>query len=137
MAERESLFRLAYRDRYGYPWRWAILATVAWRIEHLPFSFDGQILAPLARAGYRWRKHFERKGAGEPNRGQMSALRYDQARRHGLGHKEATRVAASTDPFRCWCGSDTPCENGAQRFVGCPVGQSVAARSNMRGARNV
>lgn len=54
-----------------------------------------------------------------PPHDESAASRYEQARRHGLSHKEASRVAASTDPFRCWCGSPTPCVGGAQRFVGC------------------
>jgi hypothetical protein len=52
-----------YRYRYGYPWRWALLAEVAWRLEHLPWSYDGQPLAPLSRRAYRWRKAAERRGA--------------------------------------------------------------------------
>ncbi len=27
---------LKYHDHYGYPYRWAILAELAWRLEHLP-----------------------------------------------------------------------------------------------------
>jgi hypothetical protein len=54
---------LTYRARYGYRWHWAILAELAWRLEHLPLRYEGQILAPLARAGYRWRKGAERRGA--------------------------------------------------------------------------
>jgi hypothetical protein len=52
-----------YRRRYGYPWRWALPAEIAWRIEHLPLNYDGQILAPLARWGYRRRKSWERRGS--------------------------------------------------------------------------
>lgn len=49
-----------YHRRYGYAVGWAILAELAWRLEHLPFSHDGQPFARLARRGYRWRKTFER-----------------------------------------------------------------------------
>jgi hypothetical protein len=52
-----------YHRRYGYPWRWAILAEAAWRIEHLPWRLDGQPFALLARWGYRHRKQWERRGA--------------------------------------------------------------------------
>jgi hypothetical protein len=45
-----------YHRRYGYPWRWAIPAELAWRLEHSP-------LIPLR--AYRWRKALERRGAGE------------------------------------------------------------------------
>lgn len=54
-----------YRYRHGYPWRWAITAELAWRLEHIGphwARFDCRPLAPLARAGYRWRKAAERKG---------------------------------------------------------------------------
>lgn len=56
----------AYHRRYGYPWRWAILAEIAWRIEHVPFGWRREHgpLAWLARRGYTWRKTFERHGAG-------------------------------------------------------------------------
>lgn len=54
-----------YHFRYGYPWRWAILAEFAWRIEHLPLRDEGQMFASFARAGYRWRKSAERHGAQE------------------------------------------------------------------------
>jgi hypothetical protein len=54
-----------YRYHYGYPWHWAIYAEICWRIEHLPLNYDGQILAPAARWGYRHRKHAERRGAQE------------------------------------------------------------------------
>lgn len=56
-----------YRRRYGYPIRWAILAELAWRLEHIgPWwaRYDGRPLAPLSRRGYRWCKHFERRAAG-------------------------------------------------------------------------
>lgn len=53
---------LTYQRRYGYPFGWALLAEVAWRIEHLPLSYEGEPLAPLARRGYRWRKWAERRG---------------------------------------------------------------------------
>lgn len=52
-----------YHRRYGYPWRIAVPAEVAWRIEHLPFNYEGQVFAPLARWGYRQRKRLERAGA--------------------------------------------------------------------------
>lgn len=51
-----------YRRFYGYPLAWAILAELAWRLEHAPIRNDGQLLAPLARCAYRWRKTFERHG---------------------------------------------------------------------------
>jgi hypothetical protein len=53
-----------YHRKYGYPWRWAIPAEIAWRIEHLPrwVSYEGRPLAPLARRGYVWRKSCERRG---------------------------------------------------------------------------
>lgn len=57
------MISLTYQTRYGYPWRWAILAEIAWRIEHLPLSYDGQVFAPLARAAYGWRKDAERRGS--------------------------------------------------------------------------
>jgi hypothetical protein len=47
---------MTYRTTYGYPWRWAIAAELAWRLEHTPTG-------PLARAGYRWRKAAERRGS--------------------------------------------------------------------------
>lgn len=47
-----------YRYRYGYPWRWAILAEVAWRIEH----------GPLVRRAYGWRKAAERAGHAAASR---------------------------------------------------------------------
>jgi hypothetical protein len=38
-----------YRYRYGYPWRWAILAEVAWRLEHLGWARGGLgAVLPLA-----------------------------------------------------------------------------------------
>ena len=52
-----------YRKVYSYPWRWAIAAEMFWRIEHLPSSNDGQLLAPIARWGYRMRKTCEHRGA--------------------------------------------------------------------------
>jgi hypothetical protein len=52
-----------YHRTYGYPWRWAILAEICWRIEHLPLRYEGQPLAKIARAGYRWRRAMERRGA--------------------------------------------------------------------------
>lgn len=54
---------IAYRTRYGYPWKWALAAEVAWRIEHLPLSDEGKVLAPIARWGYRMRKSFERRAS--------------------------------------------------------------------------
>lgn len=59
----------AYRTRYGYPWRWAILAELAWRLEHLPRwgEDDAGEHAWLGRIGnraYRWRKGAERRGSG-------------------------------------------------------------------------
>lgn len=55
-----------YRYRYGYPWHWAILAELAWRIEHLGVyrGGDGGVLGAIRRWGYAKRHHFERKGAG-------------------------------------------------------------------------
>lgn len=52
-----------YRYRYGYPWRWAVVAEIAWRFEHLPWRQDGQLLAPLARRAYALRHAAERRGA--------------------------------------------------------------------------
>lgn len=46
----------AYRYRYGYPWPWAVVAEVAWRLEHAPFG-------PVARRAYAWRKAAERRGS--------------------------------------------------------------------------
>lgn len=40
-----------YHRVYGYPIRWAILAELAWRLEHW---------WPTG-PGYRWRKSLERK----------------------------------------------------------------------------
>jgi len=54
---------LAYRTKYGYPWRWAFVAELFWRVEHLPLSFEGQVFAPLARWGYRMRKAAEHRGS--------------------------------------------------------------------------
>lgn len=47
---------LTYRTRYGYPWRWAILAELCWRIEHTPTG-------AIARWGYRKRKACEHRGS--------------------------------------------------------------------------
>lgn len=55
MSLRMPLLGATYRYRYGYPWRWAILAEIAWRIEHMP-------LGPIARWGYVKRHQFERRG---------------------------------------------------------------------------
>lgn len=54
---------LVYRTRYRYPWRWAIIAELFWRIEHLPLRYEGQVFAPLARWGYGMRKASEHRGA--------------------------------------------------------------------------
>jgi hypothetical protein len=48
-----------YHRRYGYPVRWAILAELAWRLEHWP-------LGTIAGRAYGWRKAMERRGAGQP-----------------------------------------------------------------------
>lgn len=45
---------IEYRDRYSYPWRWALLAELFWRIEHSR--------TPLRHWGYRQRKAFEHRG---------------------------------------------------------------------------
>lgn len=58
LASQLPVLGRTYRYRYGYPWRWAFLAEVAWRIEHLPWRYDG-----FARWGYRRRKACERRGA--------------------------------------------------------------------------
>jgi hypothetical protein len=42
-----------YHRRYGYPWHWAILAELAWRLEHV---------GPVKRQAYGWRKAAERRG---------------------------------------------------------------------------
>jgi hypothetical protein len=52
-----------YRYVYGYPWRYAILAELAWRIEHVPWRDEGQPFAKLAGWGYMRRKGFEQRGA--------------------------------------------------------------------------
>jgi hypothetical protein len=46
-----------YHRRYGYPWRWAILAELAWRFEHLPLGrlAVGRLsLAQAVRAHRQW-----------------------------------------------------------------------------------
>lgn len=43
-----------YVSRYGYPWRWALLAELFWRIEHGP---------ALRGWGYRMRKACEHRGS--------------------------------------------------------------------------
>ena len=45
---------------------------------------------------------------------------YEMLRCHGLSH-DAASAAVAEGCYRCWCGSETPCEGGAQRMVGCPV----------------
>jgi hypothetical protein len=50
---RAPLIPCVYHDRYGYPYRWAIPAEVAWRLE-------GRF--PRVSAFYRWRKAAERRG---------------------------------------------------------------------------
>jgi hypothetical protein len=45
--------QLAYQSRYGYPFRWALLAEIAWRLEHW---------FPRVPRFYRWRKAAERRG---------------------------------------------------------------------------
>lgn len=45
-----------YHRVYGYRWFWAILAELAWRVEHTPAG-------PVARAAYGWRKAAERRGS--------------------------------------------------------------------------
>ncbi len=52
-----------YHRRYGYPSRWAFLAELAWRLEHAPFSDEGQPLERVAARGYAWRKAAERRGS--------------------------------------------------------------------------
>lgn len=52
-----------YRGRYRYPIRVAIKASFFWRVEHLPWRYDGQIFGPLSRWGYRQRKAAERQGS--------------------------------------------------------------------------
>lgn len=44
-----------YHDVYGYPWRWALLAEVAWRMEHWR-----RLSPPWS---YGWRKAAERRGS--------------------------------------------------------------------------
>lgn len=55
-----------YHRRYGYPWRYAIPAEIAWRIEHLPGRSEWQPfsppISPIALWGYRKRHEYERKG---------------------------------------------------------------------------
>lgn len=58
-----------YHRVYGYPWRWAFLAEIAWRIEHLGdgLRFRGEPLIwlwPINNWAYPWRKRFERAGTG-------------------------------------------------------------------------
>lgn len=53
--------RLAYQWRYGYRFHDALRAEFWWRVEHLPLSYEGQVVAPLARRGYRRRKAAERR----------------------------------------------------------------------------
>jgi hypothetical protein len=53
-----------YRTVYGYPWRHALSAEFWWRVEHLPWRYDGQLFAPLTRHAYGRRKAAERRGAG-------------------------------------------------------------------------
>lgn len=58
---------MTYRS-YGYPWRWAILAELFWRIEHVPFrcarnGIDDGPLSRIGSWGYRLRKACERRGA--------------------------------------------------------------------------
>lgn len=52
-----------YRIRYGYPWRWALVAEVWWRLEHLPYrGGDGGLCGYITRYAYRHRKAVERRG---------------------------------------------------------------------------
>lgn len=62
LRKRMPMLGATYHYRYGYPWRWAILTEIAWRIEHLPWGFEGEPLAPLARWGYVKRHQFQRRG---------------------------------------------------------------------------
>jgi hypothetical protein len=58
-----------YHRVYGYPWRWAILAELAWRVEHMMHDRlsrdDAGMRLPrwIGRQGYAYRKRFERRGA--------------------------------------------------------------------------
>jgi hypothetical protein len=59
--------KLAYRTRYGYPWRWALAAEFWWRVEHLFYrryrGSDGGMFGSVNRVAYRYRKAAERRGA--------------------------------------------------------------------------
>ena len=46
------------------------------------------------------------------------AAPYERARQHGLSHNRALEAVAD-QRLICWCGSIDPCQDGAQRFVGC------------------
>lgn len=71
---------MIYRSRYHYPWRWAILAEICWRIEHLP-------LREVARRGYVKRKACEHRGYAAGVRtccgDAIAADRTNQEPRHG------------------------------------------------------
>jgi hypothetical protein len=45
-----------YHRVYGYPVRWAVLAELAWRLEHCG-------VARMEHRGYAWRKRFERRAS--------------------------------------------------------------------------
>lgn len=51
-----------YRSRYRYRWPDALRSQWWWRLEHLPWRYDGQVFAPLSRVAYRRRKAAERRG---------------------------------------------------------------------------
>ena len=46
---------LTYHDRYGYPYRIAVMAEFWWRLEHFRGPWQGY--------AYRQRKAWERRGA--------------------------------------------------------------------------
>lgn len=48
------LSRLTYCRRYGYPWRWAVIAEACWRVEHWPHA---------PGVFYAWRHAAERRGS--------------------------------------------------------------------------
>lgn len=61
-----SIDVLAYRTRYGYPWRHALAAEFWWRVEHLGCyrGGDGGLCGVVRRFGYRQRKAAERRATG-------------------------------------------------------------------------
>lgn len=60
-----------YHYVYGYAWRHALLAEIAWRVEHIPVPSDDtseplprwRWLARIRSYGYRQRHKWERRGA--------------------------------------------------------------------------